>query len=327
MSEAVFQLEANPDDALVQELEALNPLNPFCTAAYFAALRLSRQQTLVPMVRAPDGSLLGGCFATISRGRLVTRIDIPSAPSFRADAILWRGLDKLGVRGEVHRLAVSTFGSEPQSSCALNSARISRTVRSEFWLELAPGTDLLARMSSNHRRNYKRGVKAGYELRCVTDTCSLKRHAELVDASTDRRTGKGSSERSGFGLEFPGALMRAGAARLYQIHEGGDAVASMLALRAAHGVYYHSAGTTPEGMKSGASHFLLHEIARSLQEERITRFNLGGVSPDQGGLRRFKSGFGTTEVPLTATIALYGNQLRHEIAAKMVKVRHLLARS
>lgn len=326
MSDARFQLDANPARSLLDALAALRPSNPLCTAAYFDAMRLSGQQAVVLMVHAGQSDLLGGCLASIRRGRLLARMDIPSAPAFDGDSVLWQGVDALGRRGEVHRIWVGTFGSEAGTSCALAGRSVARVYRSEFWLDLT-AEDPFSRMGSNHRRNLKRAARAGYELRVAIDAHALRSHAALVDASTERRISRGSGEQTGFQQSFPAALLRTGAACLYQAGNGGEVASSMLALRSSTGTYYHSAGTTPDGMKQGASHFLVHEIARTLQAEGMARFNLGGVSPGQDGLRRFKTGFGATEIPLAATVASYGSAFRHQATAAIARVRRVLSRA
>jgi lipid II:glycine glycyltransferase (peptidoglycan interpeptide bridge formation enzyme) len=96
------------------------------------------------------------------------------------------------------------------------------------------------------------------------------------------------------------ALTGSGAGELFQVTAGGRILSSILVLLAARGGYYHSAGTRPEGMSCGASHFLVSEIAAALQAAGLTRFNLGGVSGTGTGLEQFKHGFGTTRVELQA---------------------------
>lgn len=79
----------------------------------------------------------------------------------------------------------------------------------------------------------------------------------------------------------------------------GDTVhSSVLVLLAAKGAYYHSAGTSPDGMACGASPWLVHEAALVLRERGLEVFNLGGAIQASAGLFRFKSEFATTPVPL-----------------------------
>ena len=66
------------------------------------------------------------------------------------------------------------------------------------------------------------------------------------------------------------------------------------------GAYYHSAGSSPDGMSTGSSPFLVAEVIAWLQAEGKTTFNLGGATAAEEGLHRFKRGFGSVEVPLEA---------------------------
>jgi lipid II:glycine glycyltransferase (peptidoglycan interpeptide bridge formation enzyme) len=96
---------------------------------------------------------------------------------------------------------------------------------------------------------------------------------------------------------------------LFQALVGDRLLSSILVLRAAKGGYYHSAGTTAEGMACGASHWLVQHIAQALQSEGLQQFNLGGA--DEDGLVRFKVGFGSARVELEAAdIQLAGPLMR-----------------
>ena len=65
----------------------------------------------------------------------------------------------------------------------------------------------------------------------------------------------------------------------------------MLLLFSPRVAYYHSAGTTSEGMHLGASPYLITEVAARLRVRGL-EFNLGGAEPENAGLYRFKSELG-----------------------------------
>jgi hypothetical protein len=50
------------------------------------------------------------------------------------------------------------------------------------------------------------------------------------------------------------------------------------------GAYYQSVGTPPEGLKLGASPFLISQVAGILRQEGVQIFNLGGAGEDNPGL-------------------------------------------
>jgi hypothetical protein len=82
-------------------------------------------------------------------------------------------------------------------------------------------------------------------------------------------------------------------------------MSSILLLRSKRSAYYQSAGTSPEGMSVGASHFLIHNVCKKLKDGGVWVFNLGGA-PEGSSLARFKSGFGAVEVSLEACSCYLG---------------------
>jgi lipid II:glycine glycyltransferase (peptidoglycan interpeptide bridge formation enzyme) len=94
----------------------------------------------------------------------------------------------------------------------------------------------------------------------------------------------------------------------------------MLVLRAPQGGYDHSSGSTPEGKKTGASHFLIHGTAVRLAEAGCTGFNLGGARADESGLRDFKLRFGAREVALHAIRLDLQSRLRRTVGGLLRKL-------
>jgi lipid II:glycine glycyltransferase (peptidoglycan interpeptide bridge formation enzyme) len=75
-------------------------------------------------------------------------------------------------------------------------------------------------------------------------------------------------------------------------------------------------------MTCGASHFLVYEIAKSLQDRAIELFNLGGTEPQNTGLARFKAGFGTTTVELGAARFFLGSSVHQRCLTVARWLRH-----
>jgi lipid II:glycine glycyltransferase (peptidoglycan interpeptide bridge formation enzyme) len=80
------------------------------------------------------------------------------------------------------------------------------------------------------------------------------------------------------------------------------------------GGYLQSGGTSPDGMELGASHFLQHEIMKTLQSEGKEIYNLGGTDEPESGLAMFKIRFGAHSIPLEATEVLVGKTMRAAVA-------------
>ena len=118
-----------------------------------------------------------------------------------------------------------------------------------------------------------------------------------VMASLERRRERGEKVLK-VNAEDVSPFLLSGAAQIFQAVLEGEVVSSILLLMAPKGAYYQSAGTTPKGMASGASHFLIYETALRLRPMGLEVFNLGGEH--EPGLQRFKTGFGTREVALEA---------------------------
>ena len=97
---------------------------------------------------------------------------------------------------------------------------------------------------------------------------------------------------------------------------------SILSMRRSpyRGAYYQSAGAGHDGMDCGASHFLVHDVAASLQSQSVEVLNLGGADQLNPGLQRFKAGFGATTVKLESARFFLGSVLQKKVGT----IVHLL---
>lgn len=183
----------------------------------------------------------------------------------------------------------------------------------EFVLHLGAG-DLWSRMRKGHCWSVNRGRKSGLELRRSSSPRDCDEHVGLMLASRARRVARGEVVSGGVPRRECRALVAAGAGELFQAVLEGRVLSSALTLMAEQGAYYHSAGTSPEGMKRGASQWLIYKAALALEGQGLVAFNLGGVGPhDNVGLHEFKAGFGTEEVALECAEFFTGSSLRRAI--------------
>jgi lipid II:glycine glycyltransferase (peptidoglycan interpeptide bridge formation enzyme) len=60
--------------------------------------------------------------------------------------------------------------------------------------------------------------------------------------------------------------------------------------------YYDMGGSSQEGYRTGASPFLIHEVAKELKRRGFLTFTLGVANRD--GLKKFKEGLGADPVTL-----------------------------
>jgi hypothetical protein len=327
--QSVFAAIRQPGLEDVRQVSALAPQNPFYSSGYMAARRaLGAEPWLLGVCsNENEGAWVAGCLAFLMSGRVNRSLEVPSWPRVEDAGPFWDSLVSFCRKRSVSRLELNSFASEPAAfprwhgaqmpGNARGSGVIAHRRRCEYVLELH-AMDLLGRYSSNHARNIKRARKAGMTLRRRTDIEACRRHAELMCASLVRRQERGETVRASALVEEEQlrpivALVSHGAGELFQATDGNRVLSSILVLRAELGAYYHSAGTSPEGMSCGASHFLVHQIAERLRAEGLEQFNLGGADTTSGGLERFKTGFGATPIELEAAELVLAGRVRQAL--------------
>jgi hypothetical protein len=333
----------------IRQVSRLAPENPFYSSGYIAARRALGGEVWLLGIRENGGQWTAGCPAFRMSGRVSRWLEIPSWPRLQDVEPFWKSLLSFCREHRVSRLELNSFASEagpfpetnpggesdPLRDGGVRGVMVSRR-RCEYVLELhgsESGGYSLGRCSSNHARNIKRARKAGLTLQRGTDLEACRWHVRLMSASLMRRqergemisTGpvaKGISEQasepageheSDEQVRLTEALVSHGAGELFQAVEGQRVRSSILVLRGERGGYYHSAGTSPEGMNCGASHFLVHQIAEQLRAEGLDRFNLGGADANSGGLERFKSGFGAVPIELEAAEVVLAGAVRRTL--------------
>jgi lipid II:glycine glycyltransferase (peptidoglycan interpeptide bridge formation enzyme) len=143
-------------------------------------------------------------------------------------------------------------------------------------------------------------MKAGLRVRITSDPAHLDEHVRLIDSSMQRREAKGENVPVGASSEELRPYLESGFCRIFQAILGEETVSSMMVAHASTGAYLYTSGTSPTGMKMGASHFLVHEIAQTCQRQGAHVFNLGGVRDVNSGLGQYKRYFGAEMVNLEA---------------------------
>ena len=308
---------ANPTEKLCSELTATSPMNPFYTYNYVEAQRVIGFDPWVFFLR-DEGRIQASCNAFMKSGRLSRSLEIVSAPALKHQSLFWGGLIQFCKKMRITHLNVNTFASQTSQIPSIDG-ETRRRKRTEFILELQQ-PDLWKKLSKNHARNVKRGWKAGLRVQRARDQRACLTHAQLIAASIARRENRGDQVSENVELDAFEAFIERGAGELFQALLGESVLSSVLVLHAAKGAYYHSAGNNPQGMDTGASHFLITEIANILKDQSIHVFNLGGSDPSNPGLSRFKAGFGTVSVDLEAADYFFGSRIR----LKLIENYHLL---
>jgi hypothetical protein len=252
----------------------------------------------------------------LHRGRLTRRLEIPSTP-LEAPPSWWEMVFALCRARGITLLDFDSFASSPGALPPLHG-ETRRWDRTEYLLELGAG-DLLSRASQSHRQRIRLGAKSGLHLNRTRDAAACIPHTDLIGSSITRRTGRSPGDGGSGELNTYRILLVTGAGVHFLARRLDDdaCLASMLVLRAPQGGYDLSSGSTEEGKRLGASHFLVHAVATALEKEGATVLNLGGARPSEDGLQGFKRRFGAREVELTSARCDLGGPLRR-IAAKVM---------
>lgn len=151
--------------------------------------------------------------------------------------------------------------------------------------------DLLAGMSSHHRRVVRKALKSGLEVAVEEEPSELASFVALYEATMRRR------DASPFYF-FPEAYWRhlTGALRPTLVRAdarvAGELVASMVCLASPPLLHYHLGASSEEGQALGANHLLFLETAAWAAETGFERFHLGGgVGGFEDSLYEFKRRF------------------------------------
>ena len=176
-------------DRTIDELSRLYPENAFACPAFVAARQQMGYAAWVLALRYDGGAMRLGCAAYLKKGRLNTVLELPSMPPAPEDSPFWSSLLAFCSESGVTRLDLDSFGAPPGAVLPDLTGRCERRARTEFVLDLS--TAAAPSMSSNHKRNIKRGAKAGLGVRRTCEAAALDEHRGLMERSMQRRRTRG----------------------------------------------------------------------------------------------------------------------------------------
>lgn len=307
---------ASADDA-ARALAEGGSRNPFYTREYLQA-KASLGHEVVAITMSRDGTMESGCAAFLRSGRLNRTLEIPSLP--QVDGAFWTGLAAMCRDLGVTDLSLGTFASPPVPIPRLGT-RFHRVERCEWVLQL-PRDASDGVLDRRHRYSVRKARENGVVVRRASGPEAVDCHLSVMRASVERRRARGDASP---GEDPSGAevrsLVESGAGEIYQATLNGSVVASGLVLRAPRAAYYHTSGSTPEGLASRAVPLLIHEITLTLAAEGVEVFNLGGALPESP-LGLFKRCFGATPVALEAATAYVGPEWRRKLTSAVDMLRH-----
>jgi hypothetical protein len=285
-----------PPASLIERVAACDPTNPFYTLEYATASQSLGAQACF-LGWCAENEVVSGCVAFLSGSFLRRCLNLPSLPNVPDPPAFWRGVLKTCRELKVWNLQIESYASQVGEIPPL-PGELTRRNRVEYVLHLGR-ENVLDGVSSQHRRNISRASKAGLSIRRTRAQSACTRHHELMDASLERRANRGEMVPR-LEMAMPLALLASQSGEIFQAVDGDRVLSSILVLRSSTGAYYQSAGTSPEGMKLGASPFLISQVAGILKQEGVQLFNLGGAGEDNPGLQRFKAGFNVRQIALQA---------------------------
>lgn len=221
------------------------------------------------------------------------------APAYRRDRILEALIAKLYHRG-MAEVSFHSFDANwiPEKFPPNGNPRL------EHLVPLEGGPDqILNRLGSGHRRNCRRGIRAGWKLRQQHGEAARTTMSLVLESAAQRadELGRGFApgifaglSDNGTGPELPAAEMH-----VHSVLEDDVLLAAGLVGVAGDHGYYIMGGSTPEGYRSYAAVWLHFSIMTWLATRGCKVYNLGGTPAaaedpaDPGhGLFRFKTQLG-----------------------------------
>ncbi len=167
-------------------------------------------------------------------------------------------------------------------------------------IDLGEAEDVLWSALARKHRQYV--SKAGREGMTVTELDPAADPATTSAALADfDRIYRHTGLRAGFAVRVPAyyrtvwdAFAPAGRARLFFAERDGERLATLFHLVCGDRVAEVYGGMTPEGATARANYLLKWEAIRTLRVDGLRTYDLWGLAT--GGIRKFKEGFGGTEV-------------------------------
>lgn len=319
-----FQAIRSPSVALMTMLGELTEDSPFHSPAFVqAAARAGRTPWLLGLWDAER--LVTGALGLVRGPWMLRRMEIVTAPRVQAADGYWSGVLSFCVRHGIAELVVNTWAGLPGTVPDLPGQR-HRRGRTEYVLDLRQDLDPHS-LSVNHRRNIARARRAGLRVQRTYRPEAARTLVRLHHSSMERRRQRVGmpatvgTARQARQLE---ALLGARAGEVFEAVDGSSVVAAALFLRSDRQAYYQFSGTSSQGREQGAAALLVWEAAARLKADGLTRLNLGGA--DEDGLRRFKSGFGTQEIPLEAATFAVSSGGLHALFRAAARMREALVR-
>ena len=180
-------------------------------------------------------------------------------------------------------------------------------VRIEYRVPVADEGLEKGALGSNHRRSVNRGDRAGWRLEEMAGRAGVRVINEVKwNASVRQRGSSSSFEASTRGwdpsVDESSKFSSTHGGRVFAVIDGEQLLAAALVIWSSGRAFYVEGGSTQEGYRVGAAHWMHFNIINLICNRGISVYNFGGIptggqdpqSPHHG-LHRFKRGFGALE--------------------------------
>ena len=317
------EMVKDPPEDLQRQMQLLRETDPFLTPQFMKGQTKFGYQSYAFLIKE-SGTVVEAFYGYLKKARLGHWFEIRCLPVLPPDSPFWALLLKKCRQMRIADVEIRALSDVPIPPLA----GMTQSRKGVEYLWNFDRDDLLAPKAAGHRNSLARARKAGLRLERSVDPACIDEHVRLMGASLSRRTARGEVVPERINRQYFECMLSTGAGAFFRAM-GPDSgpFSSMFALESSKGGYYQAAGNSPEGMKMGASIFLLVETARHFQKEGKTCFDLGGTFPeDSSGLGYFKLGFGSEEKPFeevylsTATPGM--RMLRNCFRAVRKLIRH-----
>ena len=228
-----------------------------------------------------------------------------AAPGVDGGRAAARLAELLAARGAAE-VAMESFGARGEAGAAAGGEP--GRARTEFVLPLQEGSDaLLMRMRPTHRRHVRQGERAGWRLRVPRGGDALRLLAAVREGASGRAAARGDGFDTGeVAAAFGGGWDPAApwGVATFAAYDGDVPLAAAGVGWAGGQSYLLTGGSTPEGYRGSAAHWLVWRMMGELAAAGLARHNLGGVPADAvaadhpaHGLYEYKRGYGGGQVP------------------------------
>lgn len=240
-----------------------------------------------------EGRCVGAAVASLQRGRMRSSLNLTLTAELPDRDAFWDGVMAFVRQHDITNLWVESVGfPAPAESLPEMAGEHHRFSDVKLYVVDLERDDPFSAFSHGTKSTIKKARKNAAEVVVLPPFEAVARHCDLIEASLARRAQRGEQIKNKDYTDYVNSLLEKGAGRLYQAAIGGAVVSSKFVFFLGDAAFWDSSGTSPEGMRLGASQFLMFEMMQLLRADGLRVLNLDVASVGAGGLGAYKAGFG-----------------------------------